>query len=201
MNLSYVEERFKALAKKWHEETGFSSNLTYKWSNRHYQQILGLGRAVVPVIMEDMRQSPDWWFDALRKLTGHEPEIDPETESGYLKIIAQKWLTWWDGQKDTWFRKEQELFALKWETGIFHSFYPSEIQMSLCGDPPYYRVRLTPDPEGGYWAWHDFVKDVYNFTNHNREGVVICFPYGPEIEEKLGRGEIIRVRVDELGVA
>jgi hypothetical protein len=93
-----------------------------------------------------------------------------------------------------------ELFALKSPSGVFHSFYPNEVCMSLCGDPPYCRVKLTPDPEGDYWTWHDFEKDAYHYTNHNRLGVEICFPYGPEVEEKLGRGKIIRVRVEELGI-
>lgn len=95
----------------------------------------------------------------------------------------------------------RELFAVKSESGIFRSFFPSLKAMSLCGDPPYYRVKLTPDPTGAYWAWHDFEKDTYNYTNHNEMGVEICFPYGSAIEVKLCRGKIIRVRVEELGVA
>ena len=96
---------------------------------------------------------------------------------------------------------ERELFALKRSSGVFGSFFPSLKAMSLCGDPPYYRVKLTLDPAGEYWTWHDFEKNDYHFTNHNRLGVEICFPYGPEIETKLGRGEIVRVRVEELGIA
>jgi len=99
------------------------------------------------------------------------------------------------------FCRSAELFALKWPSGIFHSFCPNTACMSLCGDPPYYRVKLTPDPEGAYWTWHEFEKNEYRYTNHNRVGVEICFPYGLEIETTLGRGELIRVRVEELGVA
>ncbi len=92
-----------------------------------------------------------------------------------------------------------ELFALKWPSGIFHQFWPSLVQMGMCGDPPYYRVRLMPDPDGEYWTWHDLEKNTYNFTNNHEMGVEICFPYGSAIETKFGRGKIIRVRVEELG--
>lgn len=78
--------------------------------------------------------------------------------------------------------KTVELFAIK---------YP----------PPYYRVKLTPDSDGAYWTWHDFKRDTFLYTNQNKLGVDICFPYGPEAEEKRGRGKRIRVRVVELGVA
>jgi hypothetical protein len=195
-----LEERFKELTALWNKETAGSSSLTVICGNEHYKGIIRLGRLVVPLIMEDLKKGPNHWFIALREITGEQPHI-PDEDAGRIRKIGDLWLKWWEEHELTWCRKEQDLFALKWETGIFHNFYPSTIQMSLCGDPPYYRVRLTPNSEGEYWAWHDFAKDVYNFANHNRNGVIICFPYGPEIEEKLGRGEIIRVRVDELGVA
>ena len=98
-------------------------------------------------------------------------------------------------------RGAQELFAIKHPSGVFANFFLSLKAMSVCGDPPYYRVRLTADSDGEYWAWHAANDGRYHFTNRNKMGVEICFPYGSEIEEKLGRGKIIRVRVEELGVA
>ena len=94
-----------------------------------------------------------------------------------------------------------ELFALKAEKGVFRNFFSHIKAMSLCGPPPYYRVRLTPDPDGAYWTWHDFEKGVFLFTNANKLGVEICFPYGTKPEIERGHGDVIRVRVDEIGVA
>jgi hypothetical protein len=96
---------------------------------------------------------------------------------------------------------ERELLALKSPSGVFRNFFPNKVCMSMCGPPPYHRVRLTLDPAGEYWAWHDFEDGDYHFTNHSRMGVEICFPSGSEAEATLGRGKIVRVRVEELGVA
>ncbi len=41
-----------------------------------YQEIIGLGPAVVPLVLRELEQRPAHWFSALRALTGADP-MDP----------------------------------------------------------------------------------------------------------------------------
>lgn len=91
-----LEAEFHRLTKLWHQECGYSSNMTFWMQNRHYQAILALGPDVLPIIIEDMRTTPDWWFHALEKLTGYRMPVDNETEAGRLQVLTDKWLAWWD---------------------------------------------------------------------------------------------------------
>jgi hypothetical protein len=40
---------------------------------------LKLGREVIPVILREVENGQDWWFDALRSLTGENPARDAKT--------------------------------------------------------------------------------------------------------------------------
>jgi len=93
------------------------------------------------------------------------------------------------------------LYALRREEGFAH-FYPSTIQLTMCGTAPHWLVQLAVDADGDLWGWY------HTHHPHNRESrghvsmiyshrksVEICFPYGPDAETERGRGEIVRLRV------
>lgn len=71
----------------------------------------------------------------------------------------------------------------------------------MCGSGPVVRVRVTDDPEGTHWAWWDAEKREHKFVYAHRFLVAMCFPYGPEAEERRGRGKVMQVRVEVLGEA
>jgi hypothetical protein len=60
---------FQALAERWRRETGMLSSMTKKWNHPAYQEIIAMGEAVVPLILEEMIVRPAYWFHALESIT------------------------------------------------------------------------------------------------------------------------------------
>ena len=89
---SNTEERFQRLAARWRAETAYLSSLTEMIAHPAYQEIIALGPEVVPSLLRDLEKEPDYWFAALRALTGANP-VPPE-DAGKLDNMAAAWLNW-----------------------------------------------------------------------------------------------------------
>jgi hypothetical protein len=87
-----VEELFQKLSREWREATRFTSSLTEMCTHPAYQRIIGLGRPVLRLLLEELRTQPDHWFWALQAITGEDPV--PDREKGDLPKMAQRWLEW-----------------------------------------------------------------------------------------------------------
>ena len=87
-----VREQFAALAEKWRDETSDISSLTQTFLNQAYQDIIGLGPAAIPLLLEEVRDRPDLWFHALRSIV-HQDLVDP-ADSGNVQKMAAAWLKW-----------------------------------------------------------------------------------------------------------
>ena len=90
-----LRDEFNRLRVQWREERGASSSITEIAMYRSHLQIIGLGRAAIPLIlrrMEDEWAEPDMWFVALQMLTG----VDPVTDEirGDFCAMARRWLDW-----------------------------------------------------------------------------------------------------------
>ncbi len=57
-----------------------------------YQQIIGLGRGALPLILEELAQQPNYWFWALFAISGEDP-VNVEDQSDLEKMTAA-WLNW-----------------------------------------------------------------------------------------------------------
>lgn len=88
-----IEKRFRKLVEVWQSERPPSSFLRDLVSHPAYQQIIGLGRPAIPLLFKELQQNPDWWFYALRMITGASPHI-PEQSAGKFDDIAKIWLEW-----------------------------------------------------------------------------------------------------------
>ncbi|KAF0243279.1 MAG: hypothetical protein FD167_3793 [bacterium] len=88
-----IEKRFRKLVKVWQSERPPSSFLRDLVSHPAYQQIIGLGRPAIVLLLKELQENPDWWFYALGMITGARPHI-PEESTGRLKDIAKIWLEW-----------------------------------------------------------------------------------------------------------
>ena len=87
-----LEEKFQKLIKKWETETTVISNVHEIYGNKHYQEIIKLGKDVVPLIFEEMRKKRyNFWFEALRQILGEGPEI-PEKSRGRVVEMTDIWL-------------------------------------------------------------------------------------------------------------
>lgn len=91
-----LEAKFIRLTKQWKEETVFLSSIT-EISNHHaYQEIIGLGKDVLPFIFNDLcnSQEVNHWFWALNAITGENPvKIE---ERGIVEKMKQAWISWGD---------------------------------------------------------------------------------------------------------
>ena len=61
-----LKAKFKRLVREWKEERNPYSSRPDEWAMCWpYQKIIAMGPAVVPLILEEMRNKPDHWFWAL----------------------------------------------------------------------------------------------------------------------------------------
>jgi hypothetical protein len=87
-----LSHRFEALATQWRRETRHLSLMNDIVLNPAYQQIIGMGKPAIALILEDLKQQPEHWFWALRSITGENP-IRPE-DRGRLLQMTEAWLEW-----------------------------------------------------------------------------------------------------------
>lgn len=88
-----TELRFRKLTSKWRRETMHLSSAADIAMHPAYQQIIGMGWAAVPPIMEELGNAPNHWFWALGAITGLDPV--PAKDRGNLAAMARHWLKWW----------------------------------------------------------------------------------------------------------
>jgi hypothetical protein len=87
-----VRERFRQLAAEWKERSRYLSNTAQMAMLKPYQQIIGMGEPVVPLILEELRREPDHWFWALEAITQENP-VPPEA-AGKVRQMAEAWVEW-----------------------------------------------------------------------------------------------------------
>ena len=85
-------KHFHQLRKRWDEETLCTSSMTEIVGHPAYREIISMGWAVVPIILQELRERPAWWFGALQRITGADP-TKPE-HLGRLELLAEDWLRW-----------------------------------------------------------------------------------------------------------
>jgi len=87
-----IESRFRRLAAVWDTETGFLSSMEEASKHPAYQEIIGMGPAVVPFLLRDMQDNHQHWFIALRRITGAQPV--PLEAAGNIPRMVEAWLAW-----------------------------------------------------------------------------------------------------------
>ena len=96
MNVSVVDAnlraRFQELKDDWKARSRHLSNTAQMAMLWPYQQIIGMGRPVVPLILHELQREPDHWFWALQAITGESPV--PKEKAGNLQQTAEVWIEW-----------------------------------------------------------------------------------------------------------
>src|SRR5262245_43626858 len=87
-----LPERFHTLVERWKRERGPHSSSARLTNHPAYQEIIALGPAVVPLLLQELERAPDHWFRALNALTGANPV--PEASRGKIRDMADAWLHW-----------------------------------------------------------------------------------------------------------
>lgn len=89
---SEIAVRFKTLAERWREDTHLASSVSGIFLHPAYQEIIGLGPAALPLILDDLARTRVDWFWALRAISGENP-VPPE-ERGQIGRMTERWLEW-----------------------------------------------------------------------------------------------------------
>jgi len=87
-----VEHVFFGLMQKWKSETKYLSSTTQIVLHPAYQQIIGLGSDILPLILRELANKPDYWFWALQSITGENPV--EQRFRGNIPHMTKAWLEW-----------------------------------------------------------------------------------------------------------
>lgn len=95
-----VEEKFRRLAAVWLAETAFVSSTTDMVAHPAFQEIVGMGTAVIPFLLRELEKRSGHWHRALRRITGVDP-VAP-ADRGDIGKAAEVWLRWGKEQGYAW---------------------------------------------------------------------------------------------------
>ena len=87
-----IHERFTTLRDDWKAKTRHLSNTGQISLVFSYQSIIGMGPAVVPLILAELEREPDHWFWALEAITGENPVN--KDDAGDIEASANAWVEW-----------------------------------------------------------------------------------------------------------
>lgn len=83
---------FRDLVRQWKEETISLSSAEEMVLHPAYQRIIGMGPGVLPWLLEELKAEPDYWFWALKAITGQDPVLP--AERGQMAQMTERWLDW-----------------------------------------------------------------------------------------------------------
>jgi hypothetical protein len=95
-----LEEKFQRLAGVWRAETAYISSSSDLVAHPAFQEIVGMGSAVVPLLLRELENRTGHWHRALRRITGADPV--PLPDRGNIGKAAEAWLRWGKEQGYEW---------------------------------------------------------------------------------------------------
>ena len=87
-----LETTFHSLVEQWKSETRGISSTEQMSVHPAYQQIIGMGRDVIPLLLRELENNSGRWFWALKSISREEP-VMPE-QRGKTKEMITAWLNW-----------------------------------------------------------------------------------------------------------
>lgn len=82
--------RFSHLAATWKRETEHFSVIHKRYRHAAYKAILDMKETAIPLILTELRRSPDRWLEALETLTGKNPAKSAQT----FYEAVDDWIAW-----------------------------------------------------------------------------------------------------------
>ncbi len=95
-----VEHRFQRLAGVWLAETAYVSSSSDLTAHPAFLEIVGMGPAVIPLLLRELENRTGHWHRVLRRITGADP-VPPENR-GNIGKAAEAWLRWGREQGYQW---------------------------------------------------------------------------------------------------
>jgi hypothetical protein len=68
-----IEEKFRRLAAAWLAGTAYVSSSSDLVAHPAFQEIVGMGPAVIPLVLRELQNRTGHWHRALRRITGADP--------------------------------------------------------------------------------------------------------------------------------
>jgi hypothetical protein len=87
-----VEERFRRLEETWIAEVGHLPSSKALRNHPAFQEMISLGEAVVPLMLQDLQVRPRLWVWALPAITGADPV--PASDRGNIARMSEAWVRW-----------------------------------------------------------------------------------------------------------
>jgi len=87
-----VRNRFSELVKRWKASQGNVSSVSRMIDHSAYKEIIRMGEAAIPLLLDELRREPDHWFPALQAITEENPV--PKAKWGKLQQMADSWIKW-----------------------------------------------------------------------------------------------------------
>jgi hypothetical protein len=84
--------KFKRLLVEWRDQAAHLSSMPAKAMTLPYQEIIGIGRPALPMILNELKERPVHLFWALRAISGTNP-VEPE-DRGRIDKMREVWLEW-----------------------------------------------------------------------------------------------------------
>ncbi|MFC1675993.1 hypothetical protein ACFL3G_02890 [Planctomycetota bacterium] len=91
---SEMKRKFQKLARQWENDTAYVSSIHQIILHHSYQEIIGMGHNVIPLIFNELEKKTGLWFWALQALTGENPVT--EDAFGDFTEMRRAWLSWGD---------------------------------------------------------------------------------------------------------
>jgi hypothetical protein len=95
-----VEEQFHRLAAVWRAETAYVSSSSDLVAHPAFQEIVGMGPAVIPLLLRELENRTSHWHRALWQITGADPV--PPVDRGKIDKVVAAWLRWGKEQGYRW---------------------------------------------------------------------------------------------------
>jgi hypothetical protein len=80
------------LARDWKRESSYMSSVSDMMNLRSFKDIVSMGHAAVPPLVQLLQREPYHWFIPLQVITGENP-VD-ENARGDFQKITHAWLSW-----------------------------------------------------------------------------------------------------------
>lgn len=87
-----IKDVFENLKTDWKSKTRYISNSAQMATVWSYQQIIGMGRPVLPLILKELQRETDHWFWALEAISGENP-VDA-AQAGQIENMKKAWIEW-----------------------------------------------------------------------------------------------------------
>ena len=96
---NYVQ-RFYNLVETWRGDLKHISSITDVALHPCYQQMIGMGEKILPLILRELENKPLYWFWAAKAITHIDPV--PPSDKGKVQKMKEAWLNWARNQGYEW---------------------------------------------------------------------------------------------------